>query len=52
MPEAVPSNDSATPTEADLLDPSIEAPTEMTPVAKRSPVELLRVFYVKFKRDL
>ena len=45
--EAIPSDDSAAPAEADQSDPSIEAPAETIPTAKRSPAELLRAFSVE-----
>jgi hypothetical protein len=45
--EAIPSNDSAAPAEADQSDPSVEAPAETIPTAKRSPAELLRAFSVE-----
>uniref|UniRef100_A0A804PMF6 Uncharacterized protein n=1 Tax=Zea mays TaxID=4577 RepID=A0A804PMF6_MAIZE len=45
--EAIPSDDSVAPAEADQSDPSIEAPAETIPTAKRSPAELLRAFSVE-----
>jgi hypothetical protein len=47
VPEAISSDDSAAPAEADPSDPSAEAPAEAAPAAKRTPAELLRAFSVE-----